>query len=133
MPFSCHCVRRIAWDMQCPTIHGSAGRFLHPSEDRPLTVREMSLLMGWPDGMTPRGYNPVGQIAKGVCPEVGVWLAEQVQLYLDDEWGDEDYESSYDDLAGQWVGRRCDPGQTEKVFDLTKYAPAKVEKMEVLP
>lgn len=44
---------RIAWDKPAPTItsgctNPSKGRFLHPSENRAITVREAALLQGFP-------------------------------------------------------------------------------------
>jgi len=44
---------RMAWDDVAPTITGgchspSKGRFLHPSEDRAITLREAALLQGFP-------------------------------------------------------------------------------------
>lgn len=43
----------MAWDSPAPTITGgcinpSKGRFLHPEEDRAITVREALLLQGFP-------------------------------------------------------------------------------------
>lgn len=44
---------RMAWDSPAPTITGgcvnpSKGRFLHPEEDRTITLREAALLQGFP-------------------------------------------------------------------------------------
>jgi len=44
---------RMAWDDVAPTITGgcfnpSKGRFLHPEEDRAITMREAALLQGFP-------------------------------------------------------------------------------------
>lgn len=46
---------RMAWDDVAPTITGgcvnpSKGRFLHPSQNRAITVREAALLQGFPHG-----------------------------------------------------------------------------------
>ena len=48
-----HIYARMAWDGAAPTITGgcinpSKGRFLHPEEDRAITVREALLLQGFP-------------------------------------------------------------------------------------
>lgn len=129
MPFSMHGIYRLDEFDFMPVISGSAGRFVHPTIDRTLTMGELSLLMGWPKGVTPKGDNPVGQIGKGVCPEVGKWLAEMAMMYINDDWGKEDWESSYDDQAGMWIGKNV-PGQVEKTFDMTRYAPARPIKRE---
>jgi site-specific DNA-cytosine methylase len=123
MPFSMHCIQRLHPDKFMPVISGSAGRFVHPDHDRPITVRECAKLMGWGD-IVPCGPNPIGQIGKGICPEVGKWLAEQVMLYLDDHWKD-DWESSYDDKTGRWNGDYFSDRPVEKKFDLTRYCPEK--------
>jgi DNA (cytosine-5)-methyltransferase 1 len=46
---------RMAWDAPAPTITGgcvnpSKGRFLHPEQDRAITLREAALLQGFPPG-----------------------------------------------------------------------------------
>lgn len=131
MPFSLHCHRRLAWDRACPTLASSCAAFVHPELPRPLTVQELSLLMGWPEGVIPSGPRPMAQIAKGICPEVGVWLAEQAIAFLDGDWGSEDWESSYDPQARRWYGRdytndRDKP--VEKTFNMTSYCPARPGK-----
>lgn len=127
MPFSMHGVRRVNWLAAFPTIHSGATRCIHPSLDRPLTVGELSAIMGWPD--IPRGPAPIKQIAKGIVPAVGEWLAEQAKLYLDDHWGDEDWQSSYCHREGEWIGGDAN-GAVEKVFDMTKYYGDKVNYEE---
>lgn len=118
MPFSMHCIYRMNWLRPFPTIHSSAARFIHPEHNRPLTVGELATAMGWSD--IPRGPKPVNQIAKGVCPEAGEWLANQVKLYLEDYWGEDDWESSYNPTKGEWEGRNA-AGAKEKYFNLTQY------------
>lgn len=124
MPFSMHSVYRLDKDGFCPVISSSAGRLIHPTLDRPCTVRELALLMGWPEGITPIGEKPIDQIGKGIVPAVGRWLAEQVQLYMNDHWGSEDWESSYSKATGQWHGNDC-YGAPEKTFHMTEYCPEK--------
>lgn len=124
MPFSAHAIYRLHKDGYMPVISGSAERFIHPHYNRGLTMRELSALMGWPEGVYPVGDSPIGQIGKGICPEVGAWLAEQVKLYLEDHWGDEDWESSYNHKKGVWEGR-VTHGFAEKTFNLTSYCPPK--------
>lgn len=123
MPFSMHGIYRLRWNHHAPTLHSSACRFIHPHLDRPITVGEQAAIMGWPT--IPVGPVPTAQIAKGVCPEVGEWLALQAKLFLQDHWGTEDYETSYNDIKGEWVGRDT-PGENEKVFNITRYSPGAI-------
>jgi len=56
---------RLAPDRPAPTVMGSS-RFIHPFEDRLLTVREQARLMGFPDyhvflGGKDSQYNMVGE------------------------------------------------------------------------
>jgi DNA (cytosine-5)-methyltransferase 1 len=49
----CDIYGRMAWDRPAPTIkrecaHSGNGRYLHPEQDRLLSVREMALLQGFP-------------------------------------------------------------------------------------
>lgn len=118
MPFSLHCVHRLPWLRPCPTIHSGARMLVHPEHDRTLTIGELAKLMGW-EGI-PSGPKPVEQIAKGVVPAAGEWLARQALDYLDDKWGDDDWESSYDPVKCEWVGRQT-KGERVKWFDMTKY------------
>jgi DNA (cytosine-5)-methyltransferase 1 len=46
---------RMAWDQVAPTItsgcyHPSKGRFLHPEQDRTISLREAAILQGFPEG-----------------------------------------------------------------------------------
>ncbi len=122
MPFSLHCISRPRWDGRMPTIHSSTSRIIHPHLDRPLTIKEIALLMGWEN--IPVGPAPVPQIAKGVVPAIGEWLAQMVKLYLANEWGKEDYETKYNHHNGMWEGRACEPCQVEKTINMTHFAPA---------
>ena len=73
---------RLAWDKPAPTItrecsHPGNGRFSHPDQDRLLTVREMSLLQGYPDdymfiGSLSSRYRQIGD---AVPPLVSKWIA----------------------------------------------------------
>ena len=119
LPFSLHGIVRLNWLRPCPTLHSSAGRFLHPRLHRPLTVGELSKIMGWP--RIPVGDRPVAQIAKGIVPAIGEWLTRQVELSINDHWGNDDWESSYDDSDHEWKGRDT-TGQLEKTIDMTRYA-----------
>lgn len=119
MPFSMHCPHRCAYQRPFSTIHSSAGRVIHPEHDRPVTVGELSRIMGWGD-LIPHGKNPVAQIAKGVVPQAGTWIAMQALMYLNNKWGNEDWESSFNDVTAEWEGRDT-KGAVEKYFDLTRY------------
>lgn len=133
MPFSMHCIHRMNWLRPTPTLHSSCGRFIHPSRDRPITAGEMSAIMGWGDKI-PLGNNPAAELAKGIVPQAGTWLAQQVVRYLDNYWGDEDWESSFNPMASTWEGRDT-TGELEKVFDLTKYVGYQfdIDRYEDLP
>lgn len=118
MPFSLHCIQRPKWSGHCPTLHSSCSRIIHPIHNRTLTVLELSTIMGW--DMIPRGWWPQAQLAKGVVPAVGQWLAEQAKAYVDDVWGNDDWNTKYSKQTGVWEGERCD-GDVEKVIDMTQY------------
>jgi DNA (cytosine-5)-methyltransferase 1 len=124
MPFSMHCVKRLSWQRPCPTIFSSAGRFIHPDHHRGLTHEELATIMGLP--IVPLGNDPVPQIAKGVCPCVGEWVAQQAYHYLNDAWGGEDWEAKYRD---GWI-TSSSVGKTEKVFNLTAYLQTRQRDFE---
>lgn len=59
---------RMTWDKQAPTItcgcfNPSKGRFLHPEEDRAITMREAALLQGFPKRYRFRGTKSKSAIA----------------------------------------------------------------------
>lgn len=124
MPFSMHGIVRLQWLVPFPTIHSSAGRWIHPWLHRPVTIRELCAAMGW--DFFPRGRNPVAQIAKGVVPAAGEWIARQIEHCLNDTWGNDDWESSYDDRSQTWQGRDTS-GEQEKFFDLTRYVNSRAD------
>lgn len=119
MPFSLHCIHRANWLRPCSTIHSSSNRIIHPDLNRPLTVGEISHIMGW-DGKIPLEASPIAQLAKGIVPAVGEWLTEQVVAYLNNDWGSDDFESTYNDKTCTWEGKDS-TGQLQKTFDLTRY------------
>jgi len=67
---------RMAWDDVAPTITGgcvnpSKGRFLHPEENRSITLREAALLQGFPPSHTfslRRGKFPVAEMIGNALP-----------------------------------------------------------------
>jgi len=117
-PFSMHCIRRLDWDRQCPTLHSSCSRLIHPDLNRALTVRELATIMGW--SHVPVGDLPVCQIVKGVVPAVGQWLAEQVEHSLNKDWST-DWETKYNHHTGYWDGQYTEAD--EKIIDMTHYYP----------
>ncbi len=125
IPFSLHAPVRLRWNGCCPTVSSTSRNFIHPRRDRPLTVRELAALMGWPKNFIPVGQNPIAQIGKGVVPATGEWFAEQIKLYLEDFWKDEDFESSYNNKSKRWVGNTFAKTNKpiEKIFRLTNYIP----------
>lgn len=82
---------RMAWDDVSPTITGgcvnpSKGRFLHPEQDRCITLREAALLQGFPMSYRfslRRGKFPAAQmIGNALPPELIKRQAAEVIAYL---------------------------------------------------
>ena len=69
---------RMAWSKPSPTITGgcinpSKGRFLHPEEDRAITLREAALLQGFPKSFRfdlSRGRFPTAQMIGNAFPPI---------------------------------------------------------------
>lgn len=118
---------RLHWDRGCMTLAGSSGLIIHPEYDRSLTVREIAALMGWPPDVIPVGQDPAGQIAKGIVPACGRWVAESVAASLNDEW-DDDLETTWDRRKRCFVDTDAD-GKREKFIDLTWACPDKTERL----
>ncbi|BAA81012.1 cytosine-specific DNA methylase [Aeropyrum pernix K1] len=79
---------RLDPDAPAPTVMGSR-RFIHPWQDRLLTVREQARLMGFPDyhiflGSRDAQYNMVGE---AVPPPLAKAIAEYLAALLEDERG----------------------------------------------
>lgn len=119
MPFSMHTIYRCCYDTFAPTMTSGCGKLIHPKFDRPFTIRELSSMMGL--DFTPVGPDPYGQIAKGIVPAVGTWLAEQARAYLDDEWGSEDFASKFDAKTCTFEDHSDKSTPDSKVFKLTDY------------
>ncbi|MGC9169994.1 MAG: DNA cytosine methyltransferase [Thermoproteus sp.] len=74
---------RLKWDELAPTVMGSR-RFVHPEENRLLTVREQARLMGFPDhhvffGPKDSQFNQVGE---AVPPPLARAIAEYIKDIL---------------------------------------------------
>ena len=83
---------RMAWKKEAPTITGgcinpSKGRFLHPEENRAITLREAALLQGFPidyEFDLSRGRYPAAQmIGNAFPPKFAEHHARQIQRHLD--------------------------------------------------
>ena len=120
MPFSMHCPYRLQWLRPMPTIFSTRSNLVHPLHHRCVTVGEIAATMGWP--RIPIGKDPVSQMAKGLVPAAGEWIAKQAMYYLDDAWGADDWESTYNHHKGTWEGADAH-GKLEKVLNLTHYIP----------
>lgn len=88
---------RMAWSKQAPTITGgcinpSKGRFLHPEQDRAITLREAALLQGFPlryKFLLERGRYPVAQvIGNAFPPNFAYYHAKQVAEFLTSPHGE---------------------------------------------
>lgn len=120
IPFGLHCPRRLQADGYSPTLHTSACKLVHPTEDRPLTVREIATIMGWPSDDLPEGPLPVEQIVKGVDPDVGEWLADQVARFLEGQADRRDL--AVEHRKDGWYEVELDGSPTEKVVNMTHLA-----------
>lgn len=84
---------RMAWKNQAPTITGgcinpSKGRFVHPEEDRAITLREAALLQGFPVSYEfdlSRGRYPVAQlIGNAFPPKFAEHFAKAIYRHLEE-------------------------------------------------
>lgn len=79
--------RRLSYDHPSPAVDTRFGEpryFIHPEEDRGLTVREAARIQGFPDNFVFHGsrqqqYRLVGN---AVPPPIGRWLAQQIKERL---------------------------------------------------
>jgi DNA (cytosine-5)-methyltransferase 1 len=88
---------RLWWDRPAITVtrecaHPGNGRYVHPEQDRMLTVREMALIQGFPPDYVFLGpinarYNQIGDavpplVARSVAGHVAAMLSESVRADL---------------------------------------------------
>jgi len=80
---------RLEWTKPCPTITGgfdsfTRGRYGHPEQDRPITLREAARLQGFPDGFVFRGTRGDirSQIGNAVPPALAGAIARQIMRSL---------------------------------------------------
>lgn len=76
--------RRLDPDKPSPVIMSSSTKFIHPWENRTLTVRESACLMGYPIDFQFFGSENkcLDQVGKSICPQVGEFILKQVYEYL---------------------------------------------------
>lgn len=91
--------RRLSWQV-CAQFNDDEIP-IHPTENRPLTNGELSLL----------NYDTSTE-----------WIEQQIELYYLDHWGMADWQSRYCSVRKQWLGGDM-TGQFCKEFDLSEYAP----------
>lgn len=82
---------RLWWDRPAYTIRTEfykpeKGRYLHPSEHRPITVREAARCMSFPDDFAFPEHQPMTSVAKqignAVCPTLALRVAETLAEQL---------------------------------------------------
>ncbi len=119
-------IHRLHWLRHCPTIHGAAGCFVHPWCHRGMTVGELARCMGWEE-VIPKGKNPLAQLAKGVVPELGEWLAHQVKDCLDHKYAPSD-DCEFVAYRSGHLEEQSSKDKKEKFIDMTNWvAPLKEE------
>jgi DNA (cytosine-5)-methyltransferase 1 len=78
-------VRCPADDVPTLVVFGNNPKFIHPTEDRLLTMRELLRLQGYPDDFVFREASVQENLTvmgKTVCPPVADWLAGEAAAYL---------------------------------------------------
>ena len=82
---------RLWWDRPAFTIRTEfykpeKGRYLHPSEHRPITIREAARCMSFPDDFVFPDHQPMTSVAKqignAVCPRLANRLAEALSAQI---------------------------------------------------
>ena len=85
---------RMAWSKPAPTITGgcinpSKGRYIHPTEDRAITLREAALLQGFPMAYVfdlSNGRSPIAQmIGNAFPPKFAEHHARAIYVHLDSQ------------------------------------------------
>lgn len=76
--------RRLQWDKSSPTVHTQFGNpryFLHPEENRGLTVREAARIQGFPDSFIFQGHDAdkYRLVGNAVPPPMGYCLANIIK------------------------------------------------------
>jgi DNA (cytosine-5)-methyltransferase 1 len=99
-------IKRLRGDLNALTITSAATReFIHPSEDRPLTIRECARLQSFPDTFTFAGnaMSVIRQIGNAF-PPLGARVLAQHLLDIDGTFGGDI--SGRPDRAGDLIGYR---------------------------
>lgn len=84
LKFDAHLPYRLRSDEACPVVYSSP-KYVHPTEQRMLTLRELMRLTGYPDDFEVVDRDQLSacrQLGKTVVPQVGAWLAGEVAAYL---------------------------------------------------
>lgn len=121
IPYSLFCPHRLSMTEFSPTLFTGSVHAIHPWYNRGLTAAEFSSIMGWGDKI-PLGSGTLMQLAKGIVPAVGEWIAQQVKLSLEGYWGEDDWESRYCHKKNMWYGGSA-KGQDQKIINLTQWYP----------
>jgi site-specific DNA-cytosine methylase len=77
--------KRMDPDKPSPVIMSSSTKYIHPWENRTLTVRESASLMGYPLDFQFFGSENkcLDQVGKGIVPQVGSFIIKQAKEYLE--------------------------------------------------
>jgi len=98
-----------------PTLHKGCNELVHPKHNRTLSIRELCALMAWPSGVFPIGPHPHQQLARGVAPPIGRWLAGEIAASMNKDRKHHEFEDA----------DRVDPiGPKEVVVSWNKRSPS---------
>lgn len=118
-------ILRLKLDGPCPSLVGNCCNWVHPLHDRTLTVRELAALMGWRRDVIPVGDYPAAQIAKGIVPAVGEWMAEMAAAAIRGENEDVSLEIEWLPAKKRFKTVEVDDAVRVKTFQFTNLIPKK--------
>lgn len=123
--FGFHAFSRFALDRPAKVIYAKA-KYVHPTFDRLLTVRESARLMGIPDSYRYLGGALYAQVGNGVAPPVASWVAHWATQCVQERNPRDDFH--YPDGVGE--GPKDARDVDFKLFDYTDCVPALQRKRD---
>lgn len=97
--------------------------WLHPSEPRTFTLRELSWMCDWEE--CPVGSKQIEQCTEDTPPGVMAWLVRQIHNCLAGERPAQDFEVRYNEKTGKFDGDAIPESRPIKHLDLYAYYPRK--------
>lgn len=112
---------RLAWKVHAPALNDDCIYWVHPSQNRTLTLGELAMLAGWD-----RLPEKLSDLWERLPPSIETWISTHKAWQASGAWKEQDFESIY--LNGKWFPEDS-KNKEVKTFEFLELVPNNVGRI----